>query len=552
MAGLAPSLLGALALLGTAGEAQLTELLHRLDTGLRGFPGALLLRAMVLLSLGRNVEARDGLLALGDDPAARLLLTRCRAGSGDSPLPPEKPEEEPLDVGVSWAAAQVYSLLAREKLCPESARERSFQAALQDWALRGDGRPGPPRGSLESFQPLHSSPVGTPRTSSLPRPIEGGPSAWSRGHTLLSCGSPASLGRSLQISQSPTLAFQGDPRSPPRRSKLCEQPPVGPGFEPSPAGQGEPEETGANPAPREALESTAASRPEPEEALRTPGISEATPGTPSLSPSPWSWGHPLSPEPPQFYSFVVLHALEDEVEALRVKERLEALGVPGGATFCEDFEVPGRGVLRCLQDALDRAAYTLLLLTPRFCCALGLHQLNQALLCSLTRPGWADSVVPFLPRDGSPSHLGPAAARLLAGTVWLDERSPVFERRVSRTFRPQRLRARRELWEREQRAMALRRPPETLQDLSGCLRDWQGQMEQLQALWGAALNLGVPPGLPHTQAFLGTPPAAPQSPGQQPLIIHHAQMVQLGLNNHMWGRGAAQDPEDKHPQAEGP
>ncbi|XP_060037967.1 TIR domain-containing adapter molecule 1 isoform X2 [Erinaceus europaeus] len=607
MASLPPSLEGAWELLGAAGEGRLTGLLHSLETGLRGSPGAPLLHAMVLLSLGRGSEARARLDALGKDPVAQLVARRWAGGDGSA-----VPEEDPPNV--SWAVAQIYNLLAREKLCPASAREHSLQAALQDCTSSEDRRLRQSESHLESFQPLCSEPEAHPGPRSLPRPIEGHPSGWSRGRTLLSAGSPASLASHLEISQSPTLAFQGAPRSPPGPSKLCAAPLASSGLEPAPTGHQEPghppptkpapripepaPEAPENPGPAQA---PTPSRPKPED---TPGASPPTllPPRVPLSPSPWSWGATPSLEPPRFYNFVVLHAPEDEEAALRVRQRLEDLGVPDGATFCEDFEVAGRGALRCLQDALEHAAFTLPLLTPRFSCGLSLHQLNQALLCSLTRPGWGDSVVPFLPRDGCPSRLGPDAARLLAGTVWLDERSPVFERKVARTFRPQRLRARQEQWERErgQRTRALNAG---VSGYLGSLQTWPGQLEQLQALWAAGLTLGTspephlqppasgiplspgqqppgtplspgqqppgtplspgqqPPGTPLSpgQQPPGTPlspgqqpPGTPLSPGQQPLIIHHAQMVQLGLYNHMWNQGGAWGPEDRPPQAEGP
>ncbi|XP_069864106.1 TIR domain-containing adapter molecule 1 isoform X2 [Dipodomys merriami] len=300
----------------------------------------------------------------------------------------------------------------------------------------------------------------------------------------------------------------------------------------------------------------------------------------------------------KFYNFVILHTRADEHVALRVRERLEALGVPEGATFCEDFQVPGRGELRCLQDAIDHSGFIILLLTAAFDSQLGLHQLNQALMSSLTQLGRQDCVVPFLPIESSEAQLGPDTTSLLAGLVRLDERSAIFARKVANTFAPQRLLVRRAHWAQEQQARALRQqrpqPPGHATYPTASLGAWgasQPQIHALQEALGSGLVLGtqtsqplrvplggqVPPfstwpGCPQTPSYAwqaGTPPPAfpqppffPQPPtspptptvpsqtsGPQPLIIQHAQMVQLGLNNHMWNqRGAPAPQDDTSPQ----
>ncbi|XP_048196590.1 TIR domain-containing adapter molecule 1 [Perognathus longimembris pacificus] len=300
----------------------------------------------------------------------------------------------------------------------------------------------------------------------------------------------------------------------------------------------------------------------------------------------------------KFYNFVVLHTRADEHVALRVRERLEALGVPDGATFCEDFQLPGRGELQCLQDAIEHSGFIVLLLTAAFEGQLGLHQVNQALMSSLTRLGRQDCVVPFLPLESSEAQLGPSTTSLLTGLVWLEERSAIFTRKVANTFSPHRLRARRAHWAQEQRARALRPQPPQPQGHTAYLAypgTWGASQAQVQALHqalGSGLVLGtqapqpsqvplgdkVPPlttwpGCPQTPPFpwqAGIPPTAflqppscpqpptcppaptvpPQTPGPQPLIIHHAQMVQLGLNNHMWNQRGAPAPPDDTPLQE--
>lgn len=692
MAGTGPSLSDAFRILGRAGQDKLLHLKHKLKTLRPGQRGADLLHAMVLLTLGQETEARLSLEALQADAVARLVA-RQWAGMGSS----AEATEEPPDV--SWAVARLYHLLAEEKLCLAPMRDAAYRAALHVFSSRDDPRLGELQeearnrcgwdivGDPGDFQPLHSALGCLPPSSaspsvvrSHPQPIED-PLGWSRGCSLRSTGSPASLASNLEISQSPTMALLGQHHSPRGPSRLCDEPPE---PQPVPAGPQEPEEMSwptseeiantlvpsdspASGLPEAALDASPAG---PSNADEAPGTSthypvectEVTPAPTSLpspcrntcpavdqvplqvpvedttspaaqpcpptssapetsppnpSPSAPRSAHPASssssssssPCPPspefelseqQFFNFVVLHAKADEHIALRVREKFEALGVPDGATFCEDFQVPGRSSLRCLQDAIDHSAFTVLLLTANFDCCLSQHQLSQSLMSSLTRPGWQDCVVPFLPLESSRTQLSPDTASLLAGLVWLDERSQIFARKVANTFRPHKLRARKANWRKEQDARALR---ERRQHLEGerqraaavgaahatyvqTFEAWQAQMEQLQAAFashmtfGTQLPSGVPgplgaqppfptywpsyqpptlppwlagtpsPTFPQPPVFPQASPVPPQSPGLQPLIIHHAQMVQLGLNNHMWSQRGAPAPEDQTQEAE--
>ncbi|KAM5308584.1 TIR domain-containing adapter molecule 1 isoform 2-T2 [Glossophaga mutica] len=620
MACTGPSLSSAFDILSTAGQNKLLHLKHKLKTLRPCWRGADLLHAMVLLTLGQETEARISLEALKADAAAQFVASQWASRDNGA-----EATEEPPDV--SWAVARVYHLLAKEKLCPASMRDVAYQAALQAFSSRND----PQLRELQEearercgwdivrdpggFHPLHSAlgclpPSSAPpsTTRSLPQPIED-PVDWSRGYSLRSTGTPASLASNLEISQSPTVALLSQSRSPHGPSKLYAEPPV---HQPVPTGCQEPEEMSwpvsgeiadipvpsnspdpglpevaldASPAslsnpskapdtsdhyPVECTEVSPAPKPLPSPSRNTCPVTDQmplqipvedtpsstaqpcppTPLAPKTSPPCPSLSTPcsahlasLNPSPPspesesseqKFYNFVVLHTKADEHIALRVREKLEALGVPDGATLCEDFQVPGRSKLSCLQDAIEHSAFTILLLTANFDCCLSLYQVNHSLMNSLTRPGWQDCVVPFLPLESSLAQLSPDTSRLLTSVVWLDEHSEIFARKVANTFKPHRLRTRKANWRREQDARALR---EQRQHLEG---------ERQQA---AALNAAYST---YLQTYLSwhSQMEQLQSPGLQPLIIHHAQMVQLGLNNHMWNQRGTQSPEDKTQEAE--
>lgn len=284
--------------------------------------------------------------------------------------------------------------------------------------------------------------------------------------------------------------------------------------------------------------------------------SPAWPPPPSVAAVPTS-----EPDGGKFFTFVVLHASEDEIVAHRVKDLLENMGVPNGATLCEDFFIAGRSHLTCFQDAMENSAFIILLLTKNFLCDLCMFQTNTALMESILTPSKRDSVIPFVPKENPlersqiPSTLG--------GLTPLDENSPGFSRTVQNTFTTSRINERKAMWDLMQRRK---------------LQPYQERYQTLQKL--AALNLGslpqVPPPATHPQllepspqqwcpptstvppatylppptghpmpAQMGPPPFQPLHlpsghynmmlgpGGVPPLIIQHARMVQIGNHNMM-------------------
>ncbi|NWU56653.1 TCAM1 protein, partial [Dromas ardeola] len=221
--------------------------------------------------------------------------------------------------------------------------------------------------------------------------------------------------------------------------------------------------------------------------LPGPVSSLSYPTPPRSSPSP-AWPPPLQTaeaelisEPDggerKFFTFVVLHASEDEIVAHRVKNLLENMGVPNGATLSEDFFIAGRSHLTCFEDAMENSAFIILLLTKNFPCNLCMFQTNTALMESILKPSKRDSVIPFVPKENPlersqlPSTLG--------GLMPLDENSPVFSKTVQNTFTTSRISKRKAMWDLLQRRK---------------LQQYQEQYQTLQNL--AALNLGSLPQVP--------------------------------------------------------
>ncbi|MFT7808761.1 TIR domain-containing adapter molecule 1-like [Arapaima gigas] len=102
-------------------------------------------------------------------------------------------------------------------------------------------------------------------------------------------------------------------------------------------------------------------------------------------------------EEPVFFSFVIFHAPEDEDTAMELQEKLEGIGIGEGATFSQDFEIPGKSKITCVEDAIDNSAFTILLLSRNFKNQLLEFQTNSALMNSIEKRHKYNSVIPLLP-----------------------------------------------------------------------------------------------------------------------------------------------------------
>ncbi|XP_069646360.1 TIR domain-containing adapter molecule 1 [Haliaeetus albicilla] len=299
------------------------------------------------------------------------------------------------------------------------------------------------------------------------------------------------------------------------------------------------------------------------------------------SPSP-AWPPPLQTVEPlptsepgggKFFTFVVLHASQDEIVAHRVKDLLENMGVPNGATLCEDFFIAGRSHLTCFQDAMENSAFIILLLTKNFPCDLCMFQTNTALMESILKPSKRDSVIPFVPKENPlersqiPSTLG--------GLMPLDENSPGFSRTVQNTFTTSRINERKAMWDLMQRKklQLYQERYQTLQNLAalnlGSLPQVPLSATRLELL-GQSPQQWCPPASTVPPATYPPPPAGHPMPAQmgpppfQPLnlpsghynmmpgpggipslIIQHARMVQIGDHNVMQVETVTPGPQDR-------
>lgn len=651
-------------------------------------PGACskLLQAMVLLTLGQETDARICLDALRDNQAAQYVH-QIKLGAAGVREDREDLQPPQLDAGAVALLAQVYTVLAQEKLCSPEARDKACHASkdtqwgtLNNIPAEEQDKQGSAAsvGSGDSFWTLRShKDAGVPCTASSnyvvrSSPVQiGGNSDLSGPRTLCSEGS-SSLSSCLEISASPTVAFHTQPSVPepvprpshaghpdgdrqshgPQESSWASTPSSPPGqdtaaqgpqpekvlqvspchptlpvpetplpSEPAQSGdvsstltephtpgekkdekQDEKQLSTGVPDPRAAVD-TAPAHVSIEDSYIPAGIpcnsAPASISTCSLPPPTYSFSstlpplqeshsNPLYPPPlcsspspawpppalppvdpsepdgAEFFTFVVLHASEDEIEAHRVKNLLESMGVSNGATLSEDFFIAGRSHMICFQEAMENSAFMILLLTKNFPCNLCQFQTDTALMQSILDPSKQDSVIPFLPKANALERS--QLPTMLSVLVTLKESSPLFSRNVHKTFNPKKIREKKALWDQMQR------------------RKLQARWERYQAQQNlAALSLGSPPWVPPAAprpwppgpspqpwcppapmdplpAQRGPPPSQVELPpghynivpgqgGIPSLIIQHARMIQIGNHNVMQVETAPPGPQDSQEQA---
>uniref|UniRef100_A0A8C9RYA0 TIR domain containing adaptor molecule 1 n=1 Tax=Scleropages formosus TaxID=113540 RepID=A0A8C9RYA0_SCLFO len=221
---------------------------------------------------------------------------------------------------------------------------------------------------------------------------------------------------------------------------------------------------------------------------------------------------------PIFFSFVIFHAPEDLDMAEKLQKKLEGLGIGEGATFSQDFLVPGRSQLKCVEDAIDNSAFTILLLSRNFSNHLHEFQTNSALMNSIQKRHKYNSVIPLLPSKNSmPPEDIPRPLRIY---VPLYE-SGCFDKAARKAFAPEMIRKQKQLWSKDQLIRKQQEKQDRLKEK--CERDKILAYEANKTLYLEKMRLYW------LQQLLNVPLAH-----QQPNIhIENASYVMLGNNSQM-------------------
>ncbi len=249
-----------------------------------------------------------------------------------------------------------------------------------------------------------------------------------------------------------------------------------------------------------------------------------------------------------FYAFVILHAPEDADMAESMREKLEAAIGGDGATFSEDFAMPGKSTLRCVEDAINNSAFTLLLLTRNFNARMQEIETNSALINSINNKHKYNTVIPLLPQENSmPKQSMPLVLQTL---VPLEEKR-AFEKKAQKTLSPSKIQKQRALWKAEQKVKLQKAKQERLKHLNHQQKQLIKESgaaqlletENLRLLMAHKLLLG--PGVPPQQD--GGDGRALWQQQQQPNIhIEHANYIMIGNDSQMTvGSGGGADREEE-------
>ncbi|XP_063056822.1 TIR domain-containing adapter molecule 1 [Engraulis encrasicolus] len=455
-----------------------------------------LVRAIALVALRRPADALRQLqeLTTAGCCIATYLSGQVRANQGqvenlrvDSFQLPEPKSAALHDL------ARVFNLLVQERLCDAAVRDQAYQVALLDCANRGAESGHTCDSNLDKLKEEVNRVCGTEISCQALPLLSNSP-----GHLVRGCISPGSLQysnpSSLQSSSNSSLPshleISAPPTQPARPSPHSSDSHIGVSSAASTTrfdslssgartGAAAAQPTGVMPAPVPShLPVPASAPPQPPLAPATDIPTQCTAGkegtqqlVTSVSTGVESLRLPPDPSPhdfsrcnsapevpssslgdeepsPVFYSFVILHAPEDADQAEELRTTLEAATSGTGATFSEDFAVPGRPTLACLDDAIDNSAFTVLLLTRNFTSRMQEVLTDSALINSIDHRHKYNSVIPLLPSQNPlPQASMPKVLRTI---IPLKEGGRNFSGNARKAISPQKVAVQKKKWEQEQ------------------------------------------------------------------------------------------------------
>lgn len=262
-----------------------------------------------------------------------------------------------------------------------------------------------------------------------------------------------------------------------------------------------------------------------------------------------------------FFSFVILHAAEDVDMAEKLKEELESIVGGEGATFSQNFAIPGRNTLMCVEDAINNSAFTILMLTRNFNTRLLEVETSSVLMNAIENLHKYNTVIPFLPQENRmPRENMPKVLRIF---IPLEEGN-AFEKKAKRAMAPANIAKQRRLWLSEQAVRAQVRRQERLRQEErfqmDLIRGQETERMQRYLLQQQRSNQPSTPAMPHfTAPFLGSTPinvsnmsvTPPQHEWSHPagnIHIQNARYVMFGNDSKMTvvqGGDSSGDEEDR-------
>ncbi|KAI5626560.1 TIR domain-containing adapter molecule 1 [Silurus asotus] len=224
-----------------------------------------------------------------------------------------------------------------------------------------------------------------------------------------------------------------------------------------------------------------------------------------------------------FYAFVILHAQEDTEEALKLKSRLESISSTTGATFSEDFAVPGQSTFRCVEEAIENSAFVMLMLTPNFNTQLNEMNADSALLNSIEKPHKSNTVIPLLPRvNGLPRDQMPLVLKTKNPLEEMKEKT--FENMVRRVLDWKKIQTQKSMWRKAQQLKKQREKQERLREKRRYCADIIRESTKVCELEKEVQQLQMQQPPSYTQQFHGArrPQSFAHMPFQSPMPSYYS------------------------------
>ncbi|XP_049603251.1 TIR domain-containing adapter molecule 1 [Syngnathus scovelli] len=430
-----------------------------------------IIHVLCLMILRKEEEALNQLQMLGDNSLGKLLSEIWRkSGCKLENFAEQCSQTLDLTRESLAALARVFKILSERQLCDQLLRNLAYKRALSSNSLRTDSREDLLYDQLKeeakdvcgpqlAVWMCSSGDLKSDSYNLAPNSQFDGVSTYvqSLPTTLQSSCSEPSYPSHLEISLPPTIPHEGDQVTP----ENPEQKPIDSLNDGNP-----PEQSHLS-----SVESTEASGLEKSKMAAASGTEHGkhqdggTTSTTGSKPSlPFPPNHVLPKRTVSlgahldqygeeedeviFYSFIILHAPEDGEVAGSMKEKLESIVGTKGATFSEDFALPGKSILRCIEDAINNSAFTILLLTRNFNTHMLEVKTNSALINSINNQHKNNTVIPLLPKDNCmPRNRIPIVLQTL---VPLEENKS-FESKLKKVLSLAKIHRQRSIWSNEQR-----------------------------------------------------------------------------------------------------
>nr|XP_019955201.1 PREDICTED: TIR domain-containing adapter molecule 1-like [Paralichthys olivaceus] len=229
-----------------------------------------------------------------------------------------------------------------------------------------------------------------------------------------------------------------------------------------------------------------------------------------------------------FYAFVILHSPEDTDVAESMKEQMEMFSGCEGATFSGDFAIPGKSTLRCVEDAINNSAFTLLLLTRNFNTRMLEMETETALINSINNKHKHNTVIPLLPRENSmPRQSMP----MVLSTLIPLEENRNFEKKVKRSLCQVNVKKQKKIWEEGQRMKSEMERQEELKRINQYQKQLIQQCKEAQSLERDNLSLLMKQKLLLGQQDVGDGGDRWQQPSS--IHIENANYIMIGNDSQM-------------------